>query len=784
VDARTDIYAAGCVLYEMLAGDPPFTGPTTQAVVARALTDPAPSVRTTRPNVPEDVDRIITRALAKVPADRFATAAEMNDAIRRVSTAAPAPSRRRVPVAIPVLALLAILAVFAILLTRRRAPAIIAPASSIAVLPFSPSVTDTALSRLGRDLVFTLTAELDGLGGIRTADAHTVLARTRQERLAGIGDYIALGRSLNAGSIVQGSLVRVGPDVRLDLALVGTDSAAAPLARATVTARPDSVAALTDSAARDLLVQIWSRGSPPTPSLDAALRTRSVPALRAFLEGEGELSHGEWENAAVSYRQAMEADPAFWLAYARHVYASYWSLHEPADSVYAALERHRAELPERDRLSTEAMLLQAHDSLALALERSALVTQRYPDFWFGWLFQGDGLLHYGPLLGRTEAEAGRAFERALALNPDLIPAWEHSALVAVVAGDTAAVTRAIEALKRLDAGPVLTADGYGDRILQFRFLRAIQHGDRTLVAVLSDSLAPDPAPAAATGSFFDAFNFGFFPEQIGLSRRIVEAGGGPPERQRFHRQTIALSWVGRGAWDSALAGLDRLAADGADSADALRAYGFAAMGAWLEAVDPGEAAGRRSRAAETARGASGRAELAWIDGVVASAQRDRAALSQARAELARSGDAASRALDRSLGALDAALRGDTAEAGSALAAVEWEEAAVNAPDFVDHPLAIALDRIAGARWLASAGDAEQALRLLRWMDGPFLLHPSTEYSPAFAGLVDFERGRIEDRQGHTDSARASYARFLRRYDQPVARHRALVEEARKRIGTR
>jgi hypothetical protein len=177
------------------------------------------------------------------------------------------------------------------------------------VLPFTPSVTDTALSRLGRDLVFTLTAELDGLGGIRTADAHTVLARTRNESLAGIGDYVSLGRSLGAGSIVQGSLVRVAPDVRLDLALVGTDSAAAPLARATVTAPQDSVAALTDSAARGLLVQIWSRGTPPTPSLDAALRTRSVPALRAFLEGERELSHGEWENAATSHKRAMEANP-------------------------------------------------------------------------------------------------------------------------------------------------------------------------------------------------------------------------------------------------------------------------------------------------------------------------------------------------------------------------------------------------------------------------------------------------------------------------------------------
>ena len=77
VDARTDVYSLGAVLYEMLAGEPPFTGPTAQAMIARRLSEPPPSVRRTRPNVPEAVDHAIQRALAPVPADRFASAAEL-----------------------------------------------------------------------------------------------------------------------------------------------------------------------------------------------------------------------------------------------------------------------------------------------------------------------------------------------------------------------------------------------------------------------------------------------------------------------------------------------------------------------------------------------------------------------------------------------------------------------------------------------------------------------------------------------------------------------------------
>lgn len=81
IDARSDVYSLGAMLYEMLVGDPPHTGSTIQAVIARVLTDKPASLRASRESVPEHVDAAVRRALAKLPADRFATAAEFTAAL-------------------------------------------------------------------------------------------------------------------------------------------------------------------------------------------------------------------------------------------------------------------------------------------------------------------------------------------------------------------------------------------------------------------------------------------------------------------------------------------------------------------------------------------------------------------------------------------------------------------------------------------------------------------------------------------------------------------------------
>ena len=777
VGPRSDVYALGCVLYEMLAGEPPFTGPTAAALLARRMRDPSPRVRAVRETVPEEVERAILRALAPVAADRFATGAEFGAAISEPAFARgdrAGGGSRPGAVAVAFAALLA-LAVGSALWLRARQPEIVPSASLIAVLPFTPSGPDSALVRLGRDLVFTLSATLDGLGGIQVADAHSVLAAAREENRS-VAGRIALARRFGAGGVVHGSLVREGSGVRLDFVLLATDSAGAPVARASVTGSPDSVAALTDSATRALLRQVWARGSPPTPSLDGALKTRSVAALRAFLDGERELAGGRWDDAAASYERAMLADSTFWLAYARHVYSRNWSVEEAEDSVVRPLVAHLSELPERERLTTEAIVLWASDSNGLALERAREVSERYPSSWFGWLLYGDNLLHNGPLLGHPLAESRTALERATLLNRDLIPGWEHLVLLDLLDRDTAATADALGELTRLDAFPAMSADGYGNRRVQFHFLDAVTRGDSGAASVLADSMARDPAPTSPDGSFYDAFRYGFFAEQVRVSLQVL-SDPDAQARTAIHHRLLAWSWAGRGAWDSALAAMDRLAASGLDPEAALRSYGMAVAGGWLGALGLEEAAARREAALATAGDSAGRAEVAWLDGVAAAGRGDRQALSQARIALRQAGVSSGSALGRSLAAFESAARGETRDAGEAMARLEWQQAALGAPEFVLHPFAIPLNRIAAARWLVEAGDPAQAERLLTWVDGPYSLHPATPYSVMLTGLVNLQRARIEQSTGRIQRAMRHYGDFVRRYDRPVARHQRLVAEA-------
>jgi len=128
IDARSDVYALAAVMYEMLAGEPPFTGPSAQAIVARIIVDAPRPIRTVRPNVPPHIQDALLHALAKVPADRPVSVKLFVDMLARPTTERPA-TRRRLPLLLAAAALGLVVAAVVIvrLVTTRSRPSLRLP---------------------------------------------------------------------------------------------------------------------------------------------------------------------------------------------------------------------------------------------------------------------------------------------------------------------------------------------------------------------------------------------------------------------------------------------------------------------------------------------------------------------------------------------------------------------------------------------------------------------------------------------------------------------------------
>jgi eukaryotic-like serine/threonine-protein kinase len=269
VDPRTDVYSLGCVLYEMLTGEPPYTGPTAQAILAKRLMEPVPHLRTGR-EVPLALERAVTRALARAPADRFSTAAEFADALQvdrlqeepGTSTVAVRAPRRPInrPVAVALLLLLLSLAGYAALRWTRTG--VVPPQASAAVLPFVDLSPQKDQEYFSDGLTEELITTLSQVPGLRVA------ARTSSFQFKGqTPDVREVGRKLDVGAVLEGSVRKSGSQLRVSTQLISVK---------------DGYQLWSDSYDRDL-ADIFAVQEDVARSIVAALRVRLAPAPDAAL---------------------------------------------------------------------------------------------------------------------------------------------------------------------------------------------------------------------------------------------------------------------------------------------------------------------------------------------------------------------------------------------------------------------------------------------------------------------------------------------------------------------
>lgn len=337
-------------------------------------------------------------------------------------------------------------------------------APGVAVLPFS--VQGEGLDVWREGAVDLIGSNIDGAAGLRAIDSRTLLARWHEE--IGEDEQPDLARSLEvarrtgARYALVGSAVALGRDLRLtaDIYDVGSGKS---LGQAQVEGAPDSVYMLVDRLSIEALRTILG-GADDLPRVELArVTTASLPALKAYLEGEVLYRKADWTGALAAYREAVEADSTFALAWRRVGEAIGWmplSDRPPGGPFEAAqaAARHSDRLSER-----EAVLVRAYRAFVVGsmsmLDPLRAAARRYPDDPELWYLLGEHYAHFDDQLLVEPEETARTLERAIELDPTFAPYYQHPIEYAFYLADSARALQLLATFQQL-AGETFEARRY------------------------------------------------------------------------------------------------------------------------------------------------------------------------------------------------------------------------------------------------------------------------------------------------------------------------------------
>ena len=491
IDGRSDLYALGCVLHEMLTGEPPFTGKTMQSILVQHFVHPPPVI--TRPDVPESLREVLRIALAKTPDGRFSSAEQMRDALRTVdivdrSSNTPAGGTFQSA-------------------TASFARSNSGPIDSLAVLPFEGALANSDDDYLGDGITESILNKLSRVSGLRVVPRSTVFRYKGRDESPAV-----IGRELRVRAIVTGRAVQRGTQlvVNAELTDVATDS---QLWGDRLTRSATDIFAVQEEMAAEIVKSLRLRLSEKEKEQLVKRQTEDSEAYHAYLRGRHQWARRTRDGfmkAIEHFTEAIDRDPGYALAYTgladTYNVLGYYSYMPPRDSYP------RASAASTRALELDANLAEAHASLG------------YTRLFFDWDWEG----------------ASSSFRRAIDLDAGYASAHQWYAWYFLITGRIEEMITAMRTALELDPLSLIINSHMGYALFWAgRYDDAISHIRRTLALDPSFPLAYWPLGAVEVYKGNGDEGIAAFRSLVTLTDRSVGLGYLGLTAGHFHRPNIA-----------------------------------------------------------------------------------------------------------------------------------------------------------------------------------------------------------------------------------------------------